>query len=475
MIPGDVAPTPPRITALFALGKAWPGPGVGVLAAVLLVLGAAGDRAAAQEVAPPTAPAVQGDAAPPDAGGSATTPVKADADAPETAPSQSGKEPARVASLTAPAEPAAPATPAAAAPASAAPASDGVRFRWSGSGEFLLWSRLSGSMRQPIFVDHSSNTDIEATHFHPKLTATLGRNALAYGEICLTHPSVGVQPEQAWFEYNVNDRANIQFGRILIPFGQWNQIHDVYDHKSISYPLMYLGHEETDLELDGGPTPIVSTGFTDLGLLFFGSVWPSKTDQLWYGAYVCNGRFGFGNDIEWLDLWNEVKDNNSDKAFGGRLVYTLHGNLSLGLSYQTGKWDPQNHLRYQLEGVDLYYRFRDRVNLRAEYTRSPIETTAQDYTKEGWWVQVDFPISKEMEFVATASGLSRTHAERISNLWRYTVGVNRNLTSSLKLKTELEFLSLGSFVGNPANPDAVALGTSFDDTTRIKASLVAVF
>jgi hypothetical protein len=239
---------------------------------------------------------------------------------------------------------------------------------------------------------------------------------------------------------------------------------------------MYLGHEETELELDGGPTPIVSTAFTDIGLLFYGSVWPRRTDQLWYGVYLCNGRFGGNTDIDWLDLWNKVEDNNTNKAIGGRLVYTWRGNLSLGASYQTGKYDPAERLTYKFTGVDLYYRYRDRVNFRAEYVRNPIDALPRSYTKEGWWAQVDFPLGRTMEFVATASRLSRTHAQRLSNLQRYTVGVNRNLTSALKLKTEIEFLNLGRFVGNPADTAGdAARGTSFDDSTRFKASLVAVF
>jgi len=271
-------------------------------------------------------------AAPP----AAASPPAAPAAAPTT--TEGGSEPdakgpvARALAETppAPSEPA----PSPPAPDSSASGSD-RSIRLSGSGELLGWATIAGSMRQGIFNRNTSNSDFLLTHVHPKLTASLGPKALTSIEFCITHPRVGPQPEQAYFEYDTNERLNFQAGRFLVPFGQWNQIHDVFDHKSIAYPLMYLGHEEEELALRGGPTPIVSTAFTDIGVLGYGSFWPSSSDQIWYGAYVCNGRFG-GSDIEWEDLWNTYRDNNSDKAYGGRAVWTHGDNLSIGGSYQIG-------------------------------------------------------------------------------------------------------------------------------------------
>jgi hypothetical protein len=348
----------------------------------------------------------------------------------------------------------------------------GVRI--SGSAELLFWDSLSGSLKNGIFSENNANSQFKATHFHAKLSASLGAKGLAYIEACFTHPNVGTQAEQAWLEYNASERVNIQAGRILIPFGLWNQIHDVYDHRTISYPLLYVGHEEQEVALNGGPQPIVSTAYSDIGVLLYGSVWLNDNDQVWYGGYVCNGRFGT-NDIQWLDLWNNQQDNNSNKALGGRLVYSHGDNLSLGASYQVGRFDPANKLRYELAGFDLYYRFAKRVNLRAEYVRNPVDSFTRGYTKSGWYAMVDLPLSRQYEFVASVAGLRRHPAQRMENESRYTVGVNRRLTTSMKLKTELEYLRLGHFVGDPNNADDARFGTSFPDILRIKASLVAAF
>jgi hypothetical protein len=347
-------------------------------------------------------------------------------------------------------------------------------LRWSGSGELLGWTTIDGSMKQGIWNRSNTNSDFIITHFHPKLTAPLGPKAFAYAELCITHPRVGPQPEQAYLEYGVSERLNFQAGRFLVPFGQWNQIHDVFDHKSIAYPLMYLGHEEEELAIQGGPRPIVSTGFSDIGVLAYGSFWPGPNDQLWYGAYLTNGRFG-GTDIEWLDLWNTVRDNNSDKAYGGRAVWTHGDSLTVGASYQTGRYDVENKLRYRFAGVDAYYRVADKVNLRAEYVRNPVDSFARGYTKTGWWASADMPIGKKHEVVLTHSRLKQSPAQRVETLSRTTVGFNRYLTRSLKLKTEVDFLNIGSFVGDPANSSDSQFGTSFEDTTRLRASLVAIF
>jgi hypothetical protein len=88
---------------------------------------------------------------------------------------------------------------------------------------------------------------------------------------------------------------------------------------------------------------------------------------------------------------------------------------------------------------------------------------------------LDFPLSQRDELVVSVSGLRRNPAQRVENLSEYTVGVNRRLTNSLKLKTELSYLRIGNFVGDPGDADDTQFGTDFDDVARVKASLVAIF
>lgn len=373
---------------------------------------------------------------------------------------------------------------AAAAPAPSAPAPDespatpgpsrGLRI--GGTGELLGWANVAGSMRQPIFAINNSNAQFLLTHVHPNLTATLSSKALLYGEFCITHPRVGPQPELAYAEYDHCDWLSFQAGRFLVPFGEWNTISNVWDHKSIAYPLMYLGHEEEDLVLQGGPRPIFSTGYSDMGLLAYGSVWPLPSDQLWYGAYVSNGRFG-GTDIEWEDLWNNYRDNNSNKAFGGRLVWSHGDNLSIGGSYQTGKYDTTGKLGYQFAGGDIYYRLLKKINLRAEYTQNPVDqfAPAQGYTKSGWYVSADSPLGKKHEVVFMYSHLREHPAARVENIGRASLGFNTYLNRSLKLKTEVAHLFIGHFSGDPTNTAVNQFGTSFQDVTSVRASLVAIF
>jgi hypothetical protein len=357
------------------------------------------------------------------------------------------------------------------------PPSESVRgLRLGATGEALSWVAAIDSLKQSIFTSSSSNSQFLLTHVHPNATLTLGKKALAYGEFCITHPRVGPQPELGYFEYETNDKLSFQTGRFLVPFGQWNQISNVFDHKSIAYPLMYLGHEEEDIVPAGGPQPIVSTGYSDIGVLAYGSVWPLPSDQIWYGAYVCNGRFG-GTNIEWLDLWNEYQDNNSNKALGGRLVWTHGDNLTIGTSYQSGKYDTRNRLNYQFGGVDLYYRIARKINVRAEYVRNPVDTPAPTpgYTKTGWYVSLDSPVGKKHEVFAIYSHLRQYPADTMQNMGRFSAGFNTFLTQSLKLKTEVDVLFMGNFTGDPASATSTQYGTSFQDVTRIRASLVAIF
>jgi len=63
----------------------------------------------------------------------------------------------------------------------------------------------------------------------------------------------------------------------------------------------------------------------------------------------------------------------------------------------------------------------------------------------------------------------------VEDFSRTSVGLNRYLTRSLKLKTEVDFLNIGRFVGDPANSSDAQFGTNFRDTTRFRASIVAIF
>src|SRR5437870_1400476 len=397
--------------------------------AVIGVSLASGARADSDRDAAPAPPAAPPGPTDPAAAVGKTAPV---AQAP-AAPSGAAGAAAAPAGSAAPAAAAAPPAP----EETGAPAPGSSRgLRIGGTGELLGWANVGGSMRQSIFAIHNANAQFLLTHVHPNLTATLSSRALVYGEFCITHPRVGPQPELAYAEYDHSDRLSFQAGRFLVPFGEWNTISNVWDHKSIAYPLMYLGHEEEDLVLQGGPRPIISTGFSDMGLLAYGSVWPLPSDQLLYGAYVSNGRFG-GTDIEWEDLWNNYRDNNSNKAVGGRLVWSHGDNLTIGGSYQTGKYDTTGKLGYQFASGDLYYRLLRKVNLRAEYTRNPVDVFSpmRGYTKSGWYVSADAPVGKKHEVVFLYSHLRQHPAERVENLGRASIGFNTYLNRSLKLKT----------------------------------------
>jgi len=99
----------------------------------------------------------------------------------------------------------------------------------------------------------------------------------------------------------------------------------------------------------------------------------------------------------------------------------------------------------------------------------------QGYTKDGWYVSADMPVGKKHEVVAMYSHLRQYPTVTLQNMGRASIGFNTYLTRTLKLKTEVDHIIFGHFTGDPTDPTATQFGTSFQDTTRFRASLVAIF
>jgi hypothetical protein len=154
---------------------------------------------------------------------------------------------------------------------------------------------------------------------------------------------------QAWVGYLASEVFSIRAGLFLVPFGGWNTASRPHETILIRTPL--------NLE------SLYPPSWRDLGVVVEGRV-----GILAYAAYLGNGLA----EGEASAVLQQFRDNNTDKAKGGRIGLTDGRAFRIGVSYYTGKYDDQDMRDLTLEGADLTWVTRD-WELHAEYTKSFME------------------------------------------------------------------------------------------------------
>jgi hypothetical protein len=154
---------------------------------------------------------------------------------------------------------------------------------------------------------------------------------------------------QAWAGFMPAEAITVKAGLFLVPFGAWNRASRPHETLLIRTPL--------NLEY------LYPAFWRDLGVLVEGRI-----GVLSYAAYMGNGLA----EAETLGAGQQFRDNNTDKAKGGRLGLTLGQGASAGVSYYTGKMDDQDMRDLVLEGADLSW-VTSQWEIHGEYTKAMVE------------------------------------------------------------------------------------------------------
>ena len=176
--------------------------------------------------------------------------------------------------------------------------------------------------------------------------------------------------DQAWAGFVPSRAVNIKAGLFLVPFGVYNRASRAHETLLIRTPL--------NLEY------LYPASWRDLGVLIEGEV-----GILSYAAYLGNGL----GDFEELGSGQQFRDNNTDKAKGGRVGLALGQEARAGISYYKGKYDEQDLRDLILEGADLTWT-TGQWEIHGEYTKATIENP-QPFEKgqsEGYsiWMAMGF-------------------------------------------------------------------------------------
>ncbi len=176
--------------------------------------------------------------------------------------------------------------------------------------------------------------------------------------------------DQAWAGFVPSRAINVKAGLYIVPFGTYNQASRPHETLLIGVPL--------NLEY------LYPGTWRDVGLLIDGEV-----GIVSYAAYLGNGL----GDLDEIGSGQQFRDNNADKAKGGRIGLALGEYGRAGVSYYTGKYDERDMYDLTLEGADLAWA-TGQWEIHGEYSKAMIENPEpfEKGKSEGYsiWMAMDF-------------------------------------------------------------------------------------
>ncbi|MGB8958159.1 MAG: porin [Candidatus Aminicenantales bacterium] len=291
----------------------------------------------------------------------------------------------------------------------AVPARSQVKY-----GGYLALEYIKGQAESPYPHGNIENLlagFLAAGRVGQKFGFTIEVRALGVNEFDLDQAWAGLMPSQAF---------TVRVGLYLVPFGTWNTASRPHETLLIRTPL--------NLEF------LYPASWRDLGVLVEGQV-----GVLSYAAYLGNGLAEGDTD----PVVQQFRDNNTDKAKGGRIGLTMGQGVKAGVSYYTGKYDAQNMRDLTLEGVDLSW-VTEQWEIHGEITKAFLENP-QPYARgksEGYsiWACMGF---KSFQPVGSFQKLKFTdpfHNGGIAlDQSRWTAGLRYVLSSTLFLKAEYDW------------------------------------
>lgn len=287
-----------------------------------------------------------------------------------------------------------------------------------------------------------------------KATVDVSDHLTASVKVCTS--CHGATVDQAYAEIRAHPLANVEAGRINVPFGDYYLRHDPGNDVLQSKPLPYSMGHMLRFQADQFNLGVIPAPYSDQGASLYGDLWIKDSIQWWYAIYVVNGfRAAQPRDFVFKNQLDDAgfTDNNDDPAWGARLSVS-QDILTMGGSYLRGAYDPASDYDYSAWGVDLALRLGN-VQLRSEYlerdTEILVEESRDNLLKKGFYLQAESPLGRYLTLVGRFDGLLRegdplgTANDQSSGVVRWTLGVNVSPTVDYSFRLGYEYWRFTDF------------------------------
>jgi hypothetical protein len=139
--------------------------------------------------------------------------------------------------------------------------------------------------------------------------------------------------EQAYIDYWFTPTIAIKIGAMLTPFNRFDEFHDPITNYIITRPQM--------------SREIGVSAWKDVGVNFHGYFNITSKSSLGFDLYSING-LGSGTDLRHS---RQYRDNNENKALGGRLNFIFNDFFEVGGSAYQGAWDDEGKYNLVMFGA----------------------------------------------------------------------------------------------------------------------------
>ncbi|CAG1771028.1 hypothetical protein BAC3_01503 [uncultured bacterium] len=193
------------------------------------------------------------------------------------------------------------------------------------------------------------------------------------------------------FDYEIIDKLLVfRMGKFKYPLGIERFVESAPLNKLVDRPLPSIR--------------VIPGTYSDIGGMFCGSIPLPNNTTVKYEFAMTNGLEGpESEDVQ--QLW----DNNSNKAIGGRLGYEFLQGLEIGGSYSRGKYDEDNQLDIDFLGADILFK-KGNLEVRGEYITSRVEqkeADGGDFCRNGYYLQTSYKYPLNLNYVRYLEGVLR--------------------------------------------------------------------
>ncbi len=244
--------------------------------------------------------------------------------------------------------------------------------------------RLGGQIAIGGYAEMNSNfvredgveegLSFEARRFNIFIYSAISDRVKLTSELEFEHGTEEIALETAIVDVQFHIALNLRAGVLLSPLGKFNIAHDSPRYDLIDRPLV--------------STEVIPATLSEVGVGFFGALFPTVYDRVSYELYLVNGlsdgvvggsgegtRIPMGKSEEAF-----AEDNNGSPAFTGRVALNPRFGGEIGLSFHTGFYNSYKFEGEQIDdkrrltilALDGEYRWR-RLKFRGEAALAKID------------------------------------------------------------------------------------------------------